>query len=385
MEKFNAGKTKYLKYVNWVLEKFIHENHRKEQIDWNGAKEILIIDYNAIGDVVMLTPFLNSVRENAPSAKITLVCRYLAEDVLSNQGLVDTFITSDRRWFSTRHHVLRDIFEALITIHKCRRTNFDIALEPRGDLRDIYLMHFVKANRKAGYTHTGGAYMMTDPVDTDSNITHMIDEKMYFLKMLGCVVDESKFIPKLQLSKWQIVDNEKFLAAEGLKNQMIIGVHPAASIDLKEWNSFGALIHKIHNKMPKAKFVIFMDDNKDDLYKDLLHELEDIRESCICVKEDIKTYIQRVAICNIMICNDSGAGHIAAAFGIDVHVIFGPVLPELAKPYSEANVFTYENKDVQCRPCNIRGCAHQKECLKSVSVDEVFEGIIYSLNLRKEE
>ena len=384
MEKFNAGKTKYLKYVNWILEKFIHEKHIKEPIDWNGAKEILIIDYNAIGDVVMLTPFLNSVRENAPSAKITLVCRCLAEDVLSNQGLVDTFITSDRRWFSTRHHVLRDICEALITIHKCRRITFDIVLEPRGDLRDIYLMHFIKADRKAGYTHTGGAYMMTDPVDADSAITHMIDEKMYFLKMLGCKVDESNFVPKLELTKWQIADNEKFLLAHGLKNQMIIGVHPAASIDLKEWEGFGSLIHNIHNNVPTAKFVVFVDENKGDLYSKLLHDLEDIKESCVYIKEDIKTYIQRVAICNIMICNDSGAGHIAGAFGMDVHVIFGPVLPELAKPYSEANVYTYENKEVLCRPCNIRGCEHQKECLKSISVNQVLEGVMNAMKERKE-
>ena len=384
MEKFNAGKTKYLKYVNWLLEKIIHEKHIKEPIDWNGVKEILLIDYNAIGDVVMLTPFLNTVRENAPSAKITLVCRYLAEDVLSNQGLVDTFITSDRRWFSTRHHVLRDIFEALITIHKCRRTNFDIALEPRGDLRDIYLMHFVKANRKAGYTHTGGAYMMTDPVDADSNITHMIDEKMYFLKMLGCAVEEGKFVPKLHLSKWQTVDNEKFLAAEGLKNQMIIGVHPAASLNLKEWDGFEDLIHRLHQEVQTARFLVFVDDRYSERYLKLFEELEDIKEHCVFVYEDIRTYIQRVAVCDLMICNDSSAGHIAAAYGIDVHVIFGPVLPELAKPYSEANVYTYENKEVQCRPCNIRGCEHQKECLKSISVDQVLKGVMNAMKERKE-
>ena len=106
---------------------------------------------------------------------------------------------------------------------------------------------------------------------------------------------------------------------------------------------------------------------------------------CVFVYEDIRTYIQRVAVCDLMICNDSSAGHIAAAYGIEVHVIFGPVLPELAKPYSEAKVHIYENKDVLCRPCNIRGCEHQKECLKSISVDQVCMGVVDSINEGKED
>jgi len=260
MEKFNAGKTKYLKYVNWLLGKFIHEKKLKMPIDWKNAREILIIDYNAIGDIVMLIPFICAVKENAPSAKITLACRYLAEDVLSNQGLVDTFITSDRRWFSTRHHVLRDIFEAELTIHKCRRISFDIILEPRGDLRDIYLMHFLKAKRKAGFTHTGGAYMMTDPVDADASITHIIDEKMYFLDRLGCKVDKNNCNPKLELSRWQIVDNDVFITKNELVNTLTIGIHPAASLGLKEWEGFAELIHCLHREVPTAKFVVFVDD-----------------------------------------------------------------------------------------------------------------------------
>ncbi len=385
MEKFNAGKTKYLKYVNWILEKFIHEKHIKRPIDWKNAKEILIIDFNAIGDIVMLIPFICTVRENAPSAKITLVCRYLAEDVLSNQGLVDVFITSDRRWFSTRHHVLRDFVEAMVTIQKCRRTNFDIALEPRGDLRDIYLMHFLKSKRKAGYTHTGGAYMLTDPVDENVDITHMIDEKMYFLDRLGCKGDGKKAVPRLSLSKWQVVDNNIFVLANDLADCYLVGVHPSASLELKEWDGFSRLIYRIHDEISKARFVLFVDDNDSILYGKLKRDLEDIKEACVFVSEDIKTYIQRVAICDIMICNDSSAGHIAAAYGIDVHVIFGPVLPELAKPYSEANVYTYENKNVKCRPCNIRGCEYKKECLKSITVDRVFGGVINSINQRKED
>ncbi|MCR4694727.1 MAG: glycosyltransferase family 9 protein [Pseudobutyrivibrio sp.] len=385
MKKFNSGKTKYLKYVNAFLEKIIHVDKATKPLDWKSAKEILIIDYNAIGDIVMLIPFLNAVRENAPSARITLVCRNLAEDVLSNQGLIDVFITSNRRWFSTRHHVLRDICEELVCLYLARKTSFDIALEPRGDLRDIYFMSLCKSRRKAAFTYTGGAYMLTDPVDPDNSIEHMIDDKIYFLKALGCLVDADNFIPDLHLSKWQEKDNEGFQMAHNLQDKYIIGLQPTASLELKEWEGFPQLIRKIHKAKPEAIFLIFTEKEKSNYYKELLNKMPGASDWCIHVCEELKSYIQRVAICDLVICNDSSAGHIAAAFGIDAHVIFGPVLASFAQPRSRGKVYTYEAENVSCRPCNIRNCAHEKMCLSQINADIVFNNIIKTIDDGKDK
>jgi len=376
MEYINTRKIKYLQYANALLEKLFHVKKSTEPIDWKNAKEILVVDYNAIGDTVMLIPFLRTVRSNAPSARITLACRKLAKDVLENQDLVDSFITADRRWFASGRYLFNDFFSGIATIISARKTKFDIALEPRGDIRDIFLMHFCKALRKAAYTYTGGEYMLTDPVRPDSNIKHIIDDKIHFLGKLGCRVISEDYIPSLQLTITQIEDNKRFIEEHNLDGNIIFGIQPGAALDIKKWDGFAKLIKKLHEKYDDAKFLIFLSDDDCDLSENLKMELDEINECCIFVRENIRTYIQRIALCNLMICNDSSGGHIAAAFGIDVHVIFGPIMAESSKPYSKAKVFVYEAENVACRPCGTDICNNSNKCLKAISVQRVYDNIV---------
>lgn len=379
MNYINARKIKYLGFANTILKHFINEKEYTSPIDWKNVKEVFVVDYNAIGDTVMLIPFLRIIKNNAPEAKITLACRQLAKEVLSNQCLVDTFITSDRRWFATGRYLFSDFLRGIATILAARKVNYDIALEPRGDIRDIFLMHFCKATRKAAYTSTGGEYMLTDPIYPDENIHHIIEDKIHFLKELGCTINEDDIVPRLQLTNNQIKENTVFVNENGLENKLLIGIQPGAALAVKKWKGFASLVKKLSDSYENAKFLIFLSKDDLDLAESIKTELRDVRKKCIFVEEDIATYIQRIALCNLMICNDSSGGHIAAAFGIDVHVIFGPILAESSKPYSRGNVFVYEAEDVECRPCRSDICTNGNKCLQVITVQSVFDNIVANL------
>lgn len=98
-------------------------------------------------------------------------------------------------------------------------------------------------------------------------------------------------------------------------------------------------------------------------------------------------YIQRLALCHMVFCNDSGAGHIARACGATVFVIFGTVEPAFAKPYAKDRVIVCSDDSLACKPCFRTSCLKVRqsgktggqpqevscECLQKITVREVYE------------
>ncbi|MDA3861019.1 MAG: glycosyltransferase family 9 protein, partial [Melioribacteraceae bacterium] len=83
--------------------------------------------------------------------------------------------------------------------------------------------------------------------------------------------------------------------------------------------------------------------------------------------------------CGLMICNDSGALHIANAMQTDVFAFFGPTIQSIGYfPYRK-NDFVFE-REMECRPCGSHGgkSCHLKhhECMKMIYPDEVLKNIL---------
>ena len=73
-----------------------------------------------------------------------------------------------------------------------------------------------------------------------------------------------------------------------------------------------------------------------------------------------------------MVCNDSGASHIAGAYNIPLVVIFGSRGAEFVFPFgSQTQAIISHNLD--CKPCLSSTCKlGTLLCLTSISVDEVY-------------
>jgi heptosyltransferase-2 len=86
--------------------------------------------------------------------------------------------------------------------------------------------------------------------------------------------------------------------------------------------------------------------------------------------------------CDLMVTNDTGPRHIAAAFGVPVVTIFGPTHPE----WTEIN-FARERKvsvKVFCGPCQKKKCPLDHRCMTRVTPAMVFEEAVRLLPKREE-
>jgi heptosyltransferase-2 len=81
--------------------------------------------------------------------------------------------------------------------------------------------------------------------------------------------------------------------------------------------------------------------------------------------------------CDVVLTNDSGPMHVAAAVGTPVVAIFGSTAPELTGPGLPG-----EHRHVLlrgaagCAPCFLRHCPIDLRCLKAVSVEQVVQAVL---------
>jgi heptosyltransferase-2 len=91
-----------------------------------------------------------------------------------------------------------------------------------------------------------------------------------------------------------------------------------------------------------------------------------LRELCAVIK-----------LCRLVLTNDTGPMHIAAALGTPVVVPFGSTSPELTGPILSSNVpHQLLKSDVPCSPCFLRECPIDFRCMNGITVDRVVEAVL---------
>jgi heptosyltransferase-2 len=88
-------------------------------------------------------------------------------------------------------------------------------------------------------------------------------------------------------------------------------------------------------------------------------------------KTDLAQATAILSTADLMIANDMGLGHVAAAVGCRVVTIFGPTNPDTTQPYAmNASII---REPVECSPCMLRDCPIDHRCMTRISVDMVAE------------
>lgn len=369
MEKFNPEKLKYLNAANRILKIFFREKKAGSPLKLAGAKQILIIDPTLIGDIVMLIPFLRTVKKTVPDAGVTLVCAQWTKVLLESQEIADNFIIIDTEIINSPVQMLKKWRYVQRILKQINAKEYDIAIELRGDLRYIFFMHFCRAVRKVSYSYTGGEYLLTDVIKPSGKAAHLVEDKMYLAKKLGCCFDRKDMYPRLFLTQKQEKENMEFLKKHGLAGKRIIGIHPGASLEHKRWKGFGFLIQEL--EIENAVYLVFSGPGEKTIAGKTAECGRKAGKFCLHVHEKLEVYIRLIALCNVCVCNDSGAGHLAAAYGVPAVVIYGPFESRFCRPYTDHGVAEVSHK-LPCKPCMSDVCrTGTNECLNSITADEV--------------
>ena len=332
--------------------------------------KILVLELWGIGDIALVTPALIALRQRSPEAKIAILAKKHAMEILQHSSLVDEFIIYDFPWtkFKGKYRFWQWDFRGLLKlINRLRKESFDLALDARGDFRNNLLSFLISSKKRIGYDWTGGGYFLTDVVSLGYEGLHRVDAWLNLLKYLGISTDS--VTPRLYLSEDEDKWAEDFLADNAITpDDLVIGIHPGGRIKKRCWplDRFVKVADSIKDKY-NAKIIVFVEP---DGYGDALA----MNKYFVHAKLSLRELISVISKLNLFICNDSGPMHIATAVDTPVLAIFGPGDLEAIGPYGKGHNIVIKD-GFSCRPCYDYCKYKEPLCLTSITVEDVLNQV----------
>lgn len=324
-------------------------------------KKILVIRLGAIGDVILTSAPLLNLKLSFPEAKISfLTRRYLA-------GLAEMFIGVDNVLpFPQRASVL-DLFRMGEYLDK---QNFDMVVDLHRNNRSIYLVKHISAGMKISYDKRWFERIKAVKFNKINNSApHTIDLYNSAVRKAGGKVYARRPIINLSFNRPQQLNF-------GNANNTVV-IAPGASYTTKQWpkEKFAELAVKL-NIEHDCNIVMALTEADAD-FASLTAQIP-AENKLLLLDTNLEKLAAVFSESDLIICNDSGMGHLGSAVGTPVAAIFGPTHPTLGfspRGYKDIVIQT----DEYCRPCSKHGkkrCFRDEQfCFTLLSVDSVLRHV----------
>jgi heptosyltransferase-2 len=94
-------------------------------------------------------------------------------------------------------------------------------------------------------------------------------------------------------------------------------------------------------------------------------------------KTSLRELMALLKLCRVLLTNDTGPMHVAAALGTPLVVPFGSTSPELTGPGLPGDARNCLIKsDSPCSPCFLRECPIDFRCMNGIGVEQIVEAVI---------
>lgn len=341
---------------------------REGKIVPEDIREILVIRTAYIGDVIMTVPILKPLKKKFHNSRVSFLTSNSAAELLRGNPYIDEIITYDPFWFyNSRKNEYIEFIAGL------KKKAFDLVIEARGDIREIFfLLRPLNARFKVSYKTGGGGCFLTHVVPYKV-LKHKVEYHLDIIRHLGCNTEDIEW--EVYLSEQEKDKVKGIIERHGIKRPFV-SVHPGARVSLKRWMTerFAELCDSISGRY-NLPVVLLGTNTETGLIGDIVGKMKhapvtltgelNLRELACILSETA-----------LFICNDSSPMHIAAAMKTPTVAVFGPSKSIETAPYR--NIYRVVEKDFPCRyECDENSCRHQSyhACMKGIEVEDVLSEV----------
>jgi len=324
---------------------------------------------NWIGDLVMATPILTDLRKAFPDSHITAMSRTPLCELLRQDPEIDELFCFSKASGFGRRSERRDIVE------KLRRGKYDLGVLLTHSFSSAWWFWQGKVGRRLGYDCNGRRFLLSDRVCLPQELQtqHLVVTYKMLLEPLGIPVSETR--PRLFLGEKELEEARILLQQLGVtKNHRLIGINPGAAYgSAKCWlpERFREVTLRLLDK-EDLFIVYFGDQGTTPLVKEICQGLPP-RVVNLAGLTSIRELACLIKLCDVLLTNDSGPMHIAAALDTPLVALFGSTNEITTGPYKAGSVI---HKHAECSPCYQRVCPIDFRCMKRIEADEVYREIV---------
>ncbi|MBF0385595.1 MAG: glycosyltransferase family 9 protein [Candidatus Omnitrophica bacterium] len=287
---------------------------------------ILIIRTDRIGDVVLTTPSIRAIRKKYPNAKITLLVAPQTISLINDNPHFDDVIFDDRQGIN------RNFFGFLRLVSLVRSKKFDLAINFHTKKRTNLLCFLAGIPKRLGYKDKNYGFLLNLQGKDERHLGKMHEAQycLSLLKALGINSEDLGLDISIQKDSEEWFKN--LLRVKGfLKDKKLIGIHPGGSDPTRRWpqENFIRVINEV-----KAKYdchFIFIGDKEIEETSNKMLKVSSSDILNLIGKTTVSQLVSIIKSCDILISNDSGPVHIAAALNVPVVAIFTRNQPGINK------------------------------------------------------
>ena len=340
------------------------------QLQAKEIERIVVRGTNWVGDSVMTVPALRALRRVLPKAKITLVVRPSAAGIFADIDFVDQLLIYDRR----------SALSIIPHVREWRKRQFDLAVLFQNAFEAALIPFLAGVPIRLGYATESRQPLLTHPLALPDwrSSRHEVFYYLYLITALeqllfgASTICETTPDPSLQISDARKTGAEELLRAYGVQaTEPVVALCPGSiNSRAKRWpaEAYAALGDRLIDSRRQVLLIGSADE------ADVTHEVTNRmrrKPTVLTGKTSLDQITAVLSLVDLVVTNDTGPAHIAAALGRPTLVIFGPTNPLTTRPFApEAEILRHPP---DCAPCMLRDCPIDHRCMTAITVDEVFE------------
>lgn len=350
-------------------------------------KRVVVYRVGSLGDTLIVLPAFHLARKAFPQAHITLLTSFPInakaapmESILQNTGLYDdtlrypTSLRSIRELWTLRKKLRAGRYEALVYLAK-----------PKGGiLASIRDWIFFRA---CGIRTLSGIPFRKEtleclPIPGTELFTSETVRTLDAVRSLGEVNVKEERWWDMRLTAEEISEADRLLADHGI-DAPFLAASVGTKIPAKDWEeqNWAELTRRLASQYPQMPLVLFGVSEEQERSQRLAALWHGATANlCGVMSPRVSAAVLRRAA--VMVCHDSGPMHLAATMGVPCVAIFSArARPGEWYPRGENHAIFY--RKTPCWGCGLADCIEEKkECILSITVDEVLAAVQQRLSAR---
>ena len=328
--------------------------------------KILILRLSSIGDIVLTQPVPRVLKDKFPDSRIDYLTKPVYKGVVEAFGCIDNIYEWEDKKNAIRI-IRKNKYDLVIDLHSKLNTSIIKFLSGTKKL--------ITVNKRHWYRWALTKKVVKQPNESISNI---------YLKTLQKIgIDIINFAPVLYPKKVLKKVIHQLYDDNGIdRKRKLVGIFPGALHYTKQYSTTD--LAKFINLVPdkyRCHFLI-LGTKEDNKFAEKIIERTGVRVYNLCGTANIPELIALIDTLDIIISNDSGPMHIAAALKKPQIAIFGGTHSKLGFSPLNYNAVVLQ-ANLPCQPCSVHGLERcplgTMACMKAITADHllsVFEELI---------
>jgi ADP-heptose:LPS heptosyltransferase len=307
-------------------------------------RNILVIDFGQLGDVVLSLPALRAIRERFPQARITVAVGKPGAPIVDLSGYADATIVVDRVALRDGSKMLA-VFRIGRLVREVRRAQFDFVIDLHS-LSETNLLGFLSGAPRRLYARRPGRsldilanFHPKPPVEDTRPTKHAVDRYLDVLIPLG--IRDAPRAPRLLTRADDDAAIEQMLKKDKANtNVPLVGLFPGAGHPGRRWplERFSELAERLVRN-DGVRIALFAGPEEHEMIKEMKTRFP--RQTIIFDKLTIPQLAAALARLSVFVSNDTGPMHIATAVGTSVVTLLARPTPHSFIPIEERHRVIY--------------------------------------------